>query len=194
MIVKRLFISFIFILFSVDNSFAQTNKASVQEGIIDFITWLTDLEDHVNDIYTEQKKNKLIRQLGYIGSDLDYLALEKSRLAEKVIEHYKNDKSQLSIEILEDYKNSIDNLSENISELLLAINEQYRDKGHDALDKIRQDLYNRKETELSRIIRLVGGDEDFNEEKIRESAKNAELYARSARNKVLDLRKQLLNE
>lgn len=191
---KRLLISLILIVFSINHLNAQTNKASVQEGIIDFITWLTSLEEHANEIYTEQKKNKLIRQLGYIASDLDYLALEKRKLSEQVIDLYKNNKSQLSIEILENYKKSIENLSENLTALLLEINEQYRDKGYAALDKIRKDLYERKESELSHIIRLVGSEENFNEEEIRESAKNAEMYARSARNKVLDLRKQLLND
>lgn len=189
---KVYILAFIYCTLASQCAFAQKKKADTQEGILKFISWLSDLETHVNDIYKEQKRSKLIRQLGYIATDLDDLAIEKSRLADKVISLYKSNQSNVSKDVLNDYKASIERLSTNLSSLLVSINEQYKGKGQLVLDKIRADLYNRKETELEKILRIVSREEQFDEEKIRKSAQNAEKYAKDARDKVLELRQKLL--
>ena len=173
---------------------AQNSETNIQGGITSFISWITNLDDQVNNIYKTQNKNKLIRQLGYIGSDLDYLALEKAKLAETVIEQFNSGESEISINLLDEYKESIDNLNRNITKLIVLLNDQYQVEGNEILDKIRHDLNNRKDVELKEIARMLTEENEFNEDRIRESAERARLNAISARDAVFELRKKLLSE
>ena len=173
---------------------AQNSDTNIQGGITSFISWITNLDDQVNNIYKTQNKNKLIRQLGYIGSDLDYLALEKAKLAETVIEQFNSGESEISINLLDEYKESIDNLNRNITKLIVLLNDQYQVEGNEILDKIRHDLNNRKDVELKEIARMLSEENEFNEVRIRESAERARLNAISARDAVFELRKKLLSE
>lgn len=188
---KTKLLVFLFVLF-IQKSNAQTPDESIQSGITKFISWITSLDEQVNTIYKTQNKNKLIRQLGYIGSDLDFLALEKSKLAETVIEQHNSGKSEISIELLEEYKQSIDNLSRNISKLIVLLNDQFQVEGNEIIDNIRHDLNNRKEVELEAIAKMITDDNAFDEDRIRESAERARLNAISARDAVFELRMKLL--
>jgi hypothetical protein len=180
------------LVLSIQKTNAQTSDATIQSGITEFISWITNLDEQVNNIYKTQNKNKLIRQLGYIGSDLDYLASEKAKLAETVIEQHNSEKSELSIELLNEYKESIDNLNRNISKLIVMLNDQYQIEGNEILDKIRHDLNSRKEVELEAITKMLTDNNKFDEDAIRESAERARLNAISARDAVFELRKKLL--
>jgi len=184
----------IFLMLIFQKSNAQNSETNIQGGITSFISWITNLDDQVNNIYKTQNKNKLIRQLGYIGSDLDYLALEKAKLAETVIEQFNSGESEISINLLDEYKESIDNLNRNITKLIVLLNDQYQVEGNEILDKIRHDLNNRKDVELKEIARMLTEENEFNEDRIRESAERARLNAISARDAVFELRKKLLSE
>jgi len=173
---------------------AQNSDTNIQGGITSFITWITSLDDQVNNIYKTQNKNKLIRQLGYIGSDLDYLASEKAKLAETVIEQHNLGESEISINLLNEYKESIDNLNRNITKLIVLLNDQYQVEGNEILDKIRHDLNNRKDVELKKIAGMLTDKNEFNEVGIKESAERARLNVISARDAVFELRKKLLLE
>jgi len=173
---------------------AQNSDTNIQGGITSFISWITNLDEQVNNIYKTQNKNKLIRQLGYIGSDLDYLALEKAKLAETVIEQHNLGESEISINLLNEYKESIDNLNRNITKLIVLLNDQYQVEGNEILDKIRHDLNNRKDVELKKIAGMLTDKNEFNEVGIKESAERARLNVISARDAVFELRKKLLLE
>lgn len=188
----KLLIILMLVIFQKTN--AQNTNTNLQSGITDFISWITNLDEQVNKIYETQNRNKLIRQLGYIGSDLDYLALEKAKLAETVIEQHKLGQSEISISLLNEYKESIDNLSRNISRLLVLLNDQYQVKGNEILDKIRHDLNSRKEVELQEIAKMLTDKNKFDEVQIRESGERARLHAISARDAVFELRKKILLE
>lgn len=188
----KLLVIFLLLIFQKSN--AQNSEANLQSGITDFISWITNLDEQVNNIYKTQNKNKLIRQLGYIGSDLDYLSLEKARLAETVIEQHNSGESEISINLLNEYKESIDNLNRNVTKLIVLLNDQYQVEGNEVLDKIRHDLNSRKEVELKEIAKMLTDKNKFNEVRIRESAERARLHAINARDAVFELRKKLLME
>lgn len=191
---KIIALLFLFTFLTIPKTNAQTLDTNLQNGISEFISWITNLEDQVNDIYKAQNKNKLIRQLGYIGSDLDYLASEKGRLADRVIEIHKSEEPAVSIEILSEYTMGIDNLNHNISKLIILLNDQYQVEGNKILDKIRYDLNSRKVVELRNISEMLSGETEFDEARIRESAERAKGLALNARDSVFELRKILLKE
>ena len=184
----------ILLVFIFQKSNAQNSDTNIQSGITSFISWITSLDEQVNNIYKAQNKNKLIRQLGYIGSDLDFLALEKAKLAETVIEQFNSGESEISIDLINEYKESIDNLNRNITKLIVLLNDQFQVEGNELLDKIRHDLNNRKEVELEDIAKMLTGENKFNEVRIRESAERARVNAINARDAVFELRKKLLSE
>ena len=184
----------ILLVFIFQKSNAQNSDTNIQSGITSFISWITSLDEQVNNIYIAQNKNKLIRQLGYIGSDLDFLALEKAKLAETVIEQFNSGESEISIDLINEYKESIDNLNRNITKLIVLLNDQFQVEGNELLDKIRHDLNNRKEVELEDIAKMLTGENKFNEVRIRESAERARVNAINARDAVFELRKKLLSE
>jgi len=183
---------FIVLVLIIQNVHAQTSEVTIPNGITNFISWITSLDEQVDNIYKVQKKNKLIRQLGYVGTDLDYLAEEKRLLAATVIAQHDLGEDAISIELLQEYKESIDNLSRNLSKLIVLLNDQYQIDGNEILDAIRFDLTSRKEVELKEITKMITNESEFNETLIRESAERARLHAISAKNAVFDLRAKLL--
>jgi hypothetical protein len=171
---------------------AQVTNTNLHIGITDFISWLDTLDRHEIEVFKIQNKNKVVRQLGYIASDLDYLALEKRALAETVIEQHSLGENLISITYLNEFKESINKLMLNISNLIFLLNSEYQAEGNEILQKIKHDLNSKKEIELLEIVGLITDNHDFKEERLRESTERASLLIFRARDKVLELRKSLL--
>jgi hypothetical protein len=172
---------------------AQVTNTNLHIGITDFMTWIDKLDQAEGLAFKVENKNKIMRQLGYIGSDLDYLALEKRALAETVIKQQRLGASAISIQYLDDFKQSIDKLMLNISNLIFLLKSEYQAEGNEILQKIKHDLNNKKEIELMQIVNLYIDNHDFKEERLRESTERASTLIFNARDKVLELRQSLLD-
>ncbi len=173
------------------NLAAQTNYDEIQTGLIDLTGWIQKLNTEIKSIFKKERKNRLIRNLGYLYIDLDQLSYDKQNLLNLAIENNSNGTNSLTLNEIEEYKTSVKTISKRLNKVVLDLNDQYKIKGDSIVNKIRVNLVTKKFYELNQIAGIISNESEFDKEKISESVQNAVNYINGAKQAVADLRSKL---
>jgi len=181
-------IAFFFLtVFSVNG---QTNEnenkyENIFTGILNFNNWIGKLDSEFKKLIVEEKREEFIRKLGYIGSDLQYIARKKQDFLLN-IENENFDSSNKEISLIQ---LSTNDLLINIGGLNVLINDNLGKIGNDSLQILEMELIHEKRKMHSSMLKSLEKKE-LND-LISESKTGIELLKKS-KNLVWALREDIM--
>lgn len=133
----KLITIFLLSVFFTIRSFGQ-NPSDYSNGVLQFINWVSNLDNILSKISEKEKLRRIYRQLGYSSEDIDNIALGKLLLANE-LSKITNPNQKISDKL----KPQVDDIIMDVKNLL------------DRFDSIKKDLSGTDQIKVEQIIHSI---------------------------------------